>query len=319
MLLTTLRLCRGQIVITATLLLALGIGFTVDAATVSAFAQTHRVTDCLPAEPFCDALNSQMMKQYATFGQLLPYLGLLSAVIGAFWGAPLLGREYETGTSRLAWTQSVTRRSWMVVKIATLGGLVAIGGAALGLMVTNWLAAFSGFAVPGVLPDLSFTAIRGPAPVGWWLFGFAVGVAAGAVTRRTLGAIAITFAVVIGALAVSNLFNATLGETQIATAAGLPLSDAVPPGSVIRSYSWIDPAGEEVTQEQIFAMTPSSCGPQDEPSIQECLYRLGYRAEVAYLPPGAYWRVEWLQLIALLGASAFLLAGTVWRVERAPA
>jgi hypothetical protein len=260
-----------------------------------------------------------MMKQYATLGQLLPYLGLLSAVIGAFWGAPLLGREYETGTSKLAWTQSVTRRSWMVVKIATLGGLVAIGGAALGLMVTYWLTAFSGFAVPGVEPDLSFTAIRGPAPVGWWLFGFAVGVAAGATTRRTLGAIAITFAVVIGALAMSNLFNATLAEPQVATATGLPLSDAVPSGSVIRSYSWIDPAGGEVTEEHILAMTPSSCGPQDEPSIQQCLYQLGYRAEVSYLPPGAYWRVEWIQLIVLLAASAILLAGTIWRVERAPA
>jgi ABC-type multidrug transport system ATPase subunit len=30
-------------------------------------------------------------------------------LIGMFWGAPLVARELETGTFRLAWTQSVTR------------------------------------------------------------------------------------------------------------------------------------------------------------------------------------------------------------------
>ena len=31
------------------------------------------------------------------------------ALIGIFWGAPLVAREFETGTFRLAWTQSVSR------------------------------------------------------------------------------------------------------------------------------------------------------------------------------------------------------------------
>ena len=31
------------------------------------------------------------------------------AIIGIFWGAPLIAREFEAGTYRLAWNQSVTR------------------------------------------------------------------------------------------------------------------------------------------------------------------------------------------------------------------
>ena len=31
------------------------------------------------------------------------------AITGVFWGAPLIARELETGTSRLTWNQSVTR------------------------------------------------------------------------------------------------------------------------------------------------------------------------------------------------------------------
>lgn len=43
------------------------------------------------------------------------------AVIGIFWGAPLVAREFETRTFTLAWTQSITRTRWLVVKLAMTG------------------------------------------------------------------------------------------------------------------------------------------------------------------------------------------------------
>jgi hypothetical protein len=50
---------------------------------------------------------------------------LAPAIIGVFWGAPLVAREFETGTFRLAWIQSITRSRWMAVKLA-VPGLAAI-------------------------------------------------------------------------------------------------------------------------------------------------------------------------------------------------
>src|SRR3984957_1528887 len=47
------------------------------------------------------------------------------ALLGIFWGAPLIAREFETGTYRLAWNQSVTRTWWLTVKLA-LTGLAAM-------------------------------------------------------------------------------------------------------------------------------------------------------------------------------------------------
>ena len=38
------------------------------------------------------------------------------ALIGMFWGAPLIGRELETGTHQFAWNQTVTRSRWLAVK-----------------------------------------------------------------------------------------------------------------------------------------------------------------------------------------------------------
>ncbi len=37
----------------------------------------------------------------------------LPAIVGAFWGAPLVARELETGTHRLVWNQTVTRSRWL--------------------------------------------------------------------------------------------------------------------------------------------------------------------------------------------------------------
>jgi ABC-type transport system involved in multi-copper enzyme maturation permease subunit len=42
------------------------------------------------------------------------------AIIGIFWGAPLIARELETGTSRLVWNQSITRTRWLTVKLTLI-------------------------------------------------------------------------------------------------------------------------------------------------------------------------------------------------------
>ena len=45
----------------------------------------------------------------------------LPALIGLFWGAPLIARELEAGTHRLVWNQSVTRGRWLAVKLGLIG------------------------------------------------------------------------------------------------------------------------------------------------------------------------------------------------------
>ena len=107
------------------------------------------------------------------------WLGVLvlvaPALIGMFWGAPLVAREFEDGTFRLAWTQSVTRARWMAVKLAVVGlaSMTAVG--LLSLVVTWW-------AGPLDRADLNQFATfdqRGIAPLGYAAFAFALGVTIG--------------------------------------------------------------------------------------------------------------------------------------------
>jgi hypothetical protein len=109
------------------------------------------------------------------------------AIIGIFWGAPLIARELEAGTYRLAWTQSIARTRWLVVKLALTGLAAMTVTEALSLMQAWWAdpigkARDLAANVPG-LPH-PFTggrlsswifATHGITPLGYAAFGFALG------------------------------------------------------------------------------------------------------------------------------------------------
>jgi hypothetical protein len=131
----------------------------------------------------------------------------LPAIIGIFWGAPLVARELEAGTHRLAWSQTVSRTRWLATKLAVVGLAAILGTAIVTLLVTWWCAPIdealnagqSARNGPLQLPrmdPLIFPA-RGIAPIGYTAFAFMLGVAVGTLVRRTVPAMAITLAVFI--------------------------------------------------------------------------------------------------------------------------
>jgi hypothetical protein len=167
------------------------------------------------ASSFLSGLNRLDLTLY--FGSIaLMYLA--PALMGLFWGAPLIAREFEAGTHQIAWTQSVTRTRWTLVKLGLIG-LAAIAAAGLlSLMVTWWASPIDHAAsltggpvqaaavatgsqglntswfVPSWIAPAVFAA-RGVAPLGYAAFAFALGVTAGVLLRRTLPAMAVTLTV----------------------------------------------------------------------------------------------------------------------------
>ncbi|TDW15879.1 ABC transporter permease [Kribbella kalugense] len=135
-------------------------------------------------------------------GQVMLYA--VPPVIGAFWGAPLIARELETGTHRLVWSQSISRSRWLATKVGVTGlTAIAITGL-LSLAVTWWADPIdkainagqdSNTYLPRMFPPV-FSA-RGLVPVGYAAFAFALGVAVGLLVRRTVVALAVTLAAVI--------------------------------------------------------------------------------------------------------------------------
>ncbi len=115
---------------------------------------------------------------------------LVPALLGMFWGAPLIARELETGTFRLAWTQSVTRLRWLLVKMGLVGLAAMVVAGGLSLMSTWWFSPLDKVTQNRFSP--AAFGLHGFVPAGYALFAFALGAAVGLLVRRTLPAMAIT-------------------------------------------------------------------------------------------------------------------------------
>jgi ABC-type transport system involved in multi-copper enzyme maturation permease subunit len=122
------------------------------------------------------------------------FAGLLLLVLpmlaGMFWGAPLIAREIEHGTHRLAWTQGVSRLRWAATKIGLVSVAVLVMTAIYAGMLTWWITPV--IQTSGQRFAYIFFDIHGIVVFGYALFALALGVFAGAVTGRMLPAMATT-------------------------------------------------------------------------------------------------------------------------------
>ncbi|MDI3407433.1 ABC transporter permease [Streptomyces cavernicola] len=144
-----------------------------------------------PCKPtFLGFANGEHMLQEA-MGLASMTLLLLPLLIGAFVAGPLTARELESGTHRLAWTQSVTPTRWLASRLTTAACLAA--AVAVTLMAVFRFGAADlfgrwnmGWADRGVYEG------TGPVLVAYCLFAVAVGALVGLLVRRTLLAASLT-------------------------------------------------------------------------------------------------------------------------------
>jgi len=123
---------------------------------------------------------------------------VVPALIGIFWGAPLIARELETGTHRLAFNQSITRTRWLATKLAIIGTATAATAGLLSWAVTAWAHHIDHAAGTMIRPQ--YFGARGIVPIGYALFALALGVTVGMLIRRTVPAMATTLAIYIAAV-----------------------------------------------------------------------------------------------------------------------
>ncbi len=168
------------------------------------FAASGLTDSCLMAPPGSRAAcrAGPFLGRAASYLTAARYLGYavyaVPAILGVFWGAPLVTRELETGTSRLAWTQSVTRTKWLAVKLA-IAGLASMAAAGLASLLVTWWASPIDAVSQNRFTPVIFGA-RGIVPLGYAAFAFALGATAGILIRRALPAMAVTLITVTAVL-----------------------------------------------------------------------------------------------------------------------
>lgn len=121
-------------------------------------------------------------------------LGWSCVAVAAWAGAALIGRELESGTARLAWTQSVSPARWLAGKLIAAAVPLLAGGGVLALAFGWVWTSDQGALVTNWTWDRVFIP-RGPLLPALLLLGLAVGTLAGIALRRALPALAVAAAV----------------------------------------------------------------------------------------------------------------------------
>lgn len=257
------------------------------------------------------------------------------ALIGVFWGAPLVAREVETGSFRLAWTQSVTRTRWLAVKLGLIGLSSVVVAGLLSLMITWWASPID--AVNMVRFDAAMFGLRGITPLGYAAFAFALGVTAGILICRTLPAMAATLAALIAARFAVTYWvrpylaapaHLSLDVTPTRVWIGGPDSgslvigaNAEMPNALVRSIQVVDMAGHVPTTQVIKSIFPSLGTGGPRMRVQEFEAGIAKLAEtyhvlVTYQPANRYWPFQAGETAIFFALALVLAAVCFWWVRR---
>jgi len=264
---------------------------------------------------------------------------LVPAIIGLFWGAPLIARELDSGTFRLAWSQSVTRARWATVKLGLIGAAAILTAGLMSLLVGWWsspLYQAANQAGPNILSisRLSGTlfSTTGIVPLGYAAFAFALGAAVGLLLRRTLPAMAVTVAVfvaiqVLVPMLVRPHLIPPVQTTQAPSTAQIGGVDAIGQGVFVsvlgingQRGAWIlgnrvvDAAGQTLTT------LPGACvhflQNGNSSGFLSCLTRDGIKFAVSYQPASRYWELQSAETGMYLVLAAGLGGLCYWAVRR---
>jgi ABC-2 family transporter protein len=278
------------------------------------------VASCHPASSAACGLASDLFLRdyYPTAQTVTGFLQVIPVLVGVFVGGPVLARELETGTFRFAWTQGCGRLRWVIAKLALLAIAVTAAAEAFSLLFSWYFHLWFAEGLDGALAPQLFD-LRGVDFAAWTLLAFALGVAAGALIRRTVPAMAAAMA------AWTGLFFATFMFLRKHYQPPLVASGATAnTRSFASNWTWAQwytgPNGKPVSQQTIRNVVdhaPASVRNSANPNAATAyLSAHHYTQWWAYQPQSRYWHFQLIEGGWLLALSLILLAATVWLVRR---
>ena len=332
------RQFRGQAVIALAVLVVFS-GYLLIAGSMIRHSYNTDVLGCLAADGCSrSTAEDRFLREHVALVVIPGILLLvLPGIVGVFWGAPLVAREYEAGTQRLVWTQSVTRRRWLVLKLAVVGAAALLVTAVLSLLMTWAASRFD--QVLGLRFGALLFGSRNVVPVGYAVFAVVVGAVVGLFLRRTVPAMALTLLVLAAVLFVvplgvrphlrapvtesiaynEDVRDSVIGGLSIRPNAPIEIDGYTVPGALMLTSraNLVDASGKGVYPTDVrecLAQLPLSVSSPDEgpDRLERCLIQHNLHFVVKFQPASRYWSFQWLELGGYLVLSV-LLAGVAYR------
>ena len=297
----------------------------------------HALSTCAanPATPICGNLaNNLFTSSFDGLIRTSVILGTfaLPLLVGAFIGSPLFAREYEEGTDKLAWTQSISRRKWLSAKLAWVLGFAGLYGTVLTLLATWWSR------TPNALLHNRFVQghfeTQGLMPIAYCLLFTAVGFMVGAWFRKTLVGMAVTLGLFVLCLAgfaqwirphymtpvtVTSPMGPGVADSQIPADAWVIRRDIVDgKGRIYNTFGPKDmPAAcQELTLNRRVADNSHAAQVKANGGdpVSDCLTAAGWHQKTVYHPSYRYWDFQRMEAGIYLGMTALVVGATYWLV-----
>lgn len=146
-------------------------------------------------------------------------LQFLPGVLGVFVAGPVIARELESGTYKLAWTQSMSPARWLASKLLPIAVPVLLLVALL-TAVRAWTASSthsnSPYHVPQWYEPTTYLSL-GTVPVAYALLGIAAGALVGLLVGRTVPAMSVALLVLGGVFLAMSQVRDRLWPAETAT------------------------------------------------------------------------------------------------------
>ncbi|KMO99670.1 ABC transporter permease [Streptomyces roseus] len=223
-------------------------------------------------------------------------LVFLPSLVGAFVAGPMTARELESGTWRLALSQSTTARAWLGAKVAVAAGVSVLGSAALvGVYRLGWGRVFGTYQLHWA--DRGPYQAGGPVLVAYCLLGVLVG----QLVRRTLAAMAVTGLLVgLVMLALGALRWSLLPvQTVITSLPSGRSAEGLPGSALLMDFGLVTAAGGRLPADACVERTGRL---YDCPADMDVTGRY-----VEFHPASHYWPTQLLETSLILALSAGLL------------
>ena len=269
------------------------------------------ITACVGhTDPRCTDLLSQFSEQYRGWGQQwLPWLNFVPALLGALVGAPLVARELEQRTHLLAWTQAVTRRRWLAVKLMVLVLAIVVFGAIFTALITWWrwpLDQLEGHFAPTTFD------FEGLVPTAYTLFAFSLGAFFGLLFRRTVPAMA---AVIASFFVFRYPLVELLARPRFEPALQQTMSPPAVKNAVLTGGSWEidsglqDASGHHLSADEVNRLARQALDAGLNPG--SWFQQRGYLRWAVYQPADRFWTFQTIEAALFVAMALLLIALTV--------
>lgn len=251
--------------------------------------------------------------RFSNLVNLSNWFNVVPLLIGILAAAPIV-LEFEQGTHRLAWTQTITRRRWLAARLGLAFGVAALAGLGFSVLMAWWRAPFDQL---GGRFDTNAFDFEGIVPIAYTLFAASVVLAVGTLLRRTLPAVAcaivafLTLRLTIEGWVRYQHYLSPLHKTW-------PVGSPPPAGE---ATGYLSASGLSFTgraggfRHVIDACNVTQTDPRALQGVSPCLRQHHVLEYAIYQPASRFWTFQAIEASIFLAIALALVGASVWWVN----